>query len=642
MVGMMRAHMADPHIVRKLEAGQADRIRPCVGASMCINRLYLGLDALCIHNPATGREETIPHADRRGRPGRARRVVVVGAGPAGLEAARVAAERGHSVVLLEAAAQPGGQVVLAARATARRRDLIGIVDWLAAECRHARRRPAVRASSPTRRRSPALGPDVVDRRDRRAAAAAAADRGRRPRRHAPGTSSAARSRRRVATVLLFDDHGTEDALSCAERMVAGRLDGRDRHARPARRATRSTGTAYPAYLAAFYAAGVRMTPDHRLTRRPAHARTAGSRSTCGTTTRGRRRSGSSTRSSSSTARCRTTSSTSSSGRVIERRRAGPRRVHRRSAAGAWSRTRPGRTSCSGSATPSRAAPSTPRSTRPAGSRCRSDGASREPAAPARDARHARSARSAPASRRRRSRSARLGVVVRALRRLGRCRGLRGRDVRRRSRPDVATVVSAPGMSSGAAGVVRTGAWHRSIGAAAGRSSSIGMWQLIRCPGSTSMSGGSVTSHTPRITRGQRVLKTQPLGGLAGLGISPSSRIRAPLLTVDVRHGREQRLGVRVVRAVEDGLGIAHLHDPAEVHDRDPVREVADDAEVVRDQQVARPALQLELGQQVQDRGLDRDVEGTRRLVGDDDLAVRPRTRARSPAAASGRRTAGAA
>src|SRR4029079_16483592 len=41
MVGMMRAHMADPHIVRKLEAGQSDRIRACVGASMCINRLYL-------------------------------------------------------------------------------------------------------------------------------------------------------------------------------------------------------------------------------------------------------------------------------------------------------------------------------------------------------------------------------------------------------------------------------------------------------------------------------------------------------------------------------------------------------------------------------------------------------------------------
>ena len=52
-----------------------------------------------------------------------------------------------------------------------------------------------------------------------------------------------------------------------------------------------------------------------------------------------------------------------------------------------------------------------------------------------------------------------------------------------------------------------------------------MWQLIMCPGSTSISGGSVTSHRPRMTRGQRVLKTQPDGGLAGLGISPSRMIR---------------------------------------------------------------------------------------------------------------------
>ena len=136
LAGMTRAHFADPHIVAKLERGEQDRIRVCVGASYCINRLHQGLDSVCIQNPATGREMSVPQLTRPGG-GRPKTVVVVGAGPEGLEAARVCAERGHHVVLFEAQGRVGGQVVLAARASARQAELAGIVGWLEAEIGHA-------------------------------------------------------------------------------------------------------------------------------------------------------------------------------------------------------------------------------------------------------------------------------------------------------------------------------------------------------------------------------------------------------------------------------------------------------------------------------------------------------------------------
>lgn len=126
MVAMTRAHMADPQIVNKLARGEEERIRPCVGASHCMWK-----KVACIHNPATGREAILPQiVERSAKPGR--KVVVVGGGPAGLETARVAAERGHKVVLMEAASRLGGQLLIAVKASWRK-DLVAIVDWRVAE-----------------------------------------------------------------------------------------------------------------------------------------------------------------------------------------------------------------------------------------------------------------------------------------------------------------------------------------------------------------------------------------------------------------------------------------------------------------------------------------------------------------------------
>ncbi len=130
MVGMTRAHIADPYLVTKIREGRVDQIRQCVGANYCIDRQYQGLDVLCIQNAATSRERTMPHLIEKAP--RRRRVVVVGGGPAGMEAARVSAERGHEVILLEKQAELGGQISIAAKAPARDQ-MAGINRWMSME-----------------------------------------------------------------------------------------------------------------------------------------------------------------------------------------------------------------------------------------------------------------------------------------------------------------------------------------------------------------------------------------------------------------------------------------------------------------------------------------------------------------------------
>lgn len=111
MVTMARALIADPELPRKAQAGRADEIRPCVACNQgCYDRLFANQDISCMSNPAAGREEefAIRPADRP------RKVMVVGGGPAGMEAARVAASRGHDVTLYERSESLGGQLALAA------------------------------------------------------------------------------------------------------------------------------------------------------------------------------------------------------------------------------------------------------------------------------------------------------------------------------------------------------------------------------------------------------------------------------------------------------------------------------------------------------------------------------------------------
>lgn len=259
LVGMTRAQLADPYLVSKVAAGQEDRIRPCVGANYCLDAIYESGDAKCIHNPATGRERDLPHviglAD-----GPRRNAVVVGAGPAGLEAARALGERGHRVVVLEAADKPGGQVRLAASA-ARRRDLIGIVDWRYEEAR--------RSGVEFRFNTYAEVSDVLlDSPDLVVVAAG----GLPNRNFLPQGQDVVHDTWDVmagtvkphGTVLVYDDNGAEPGMDAVERLAAG--GAQVEYVTPERMVGPSVGSMNsPAYLKAFAEGGVTVTLASRLT-----------------------------------------------------------------------------------------------------------------------------------------------------------------------------------------------------------------------------------------------------------------------------------------------------------------------------------------------------------------------------------------
>jgi 2,4-dienoyl-CoA reductase-like NADH-dependent reductase (Old Yellow Enzyme family) len=128
MVGMVRALIADPRAIAKAFAGQAQSITPCIGGNEC----HYGRAVACATNPSAGREAEmalVPAADPK-------RILVIGAGPAGLECAAALAERGHHVVLVDRRAELGGFLIPLARAS-QQADIGKYLDYMRARVAEA-------------------------------------------------------------------------------------------------------------------------------------------------------------------------------------------------------------------------------------------------------------------------------------------------------------------------------------------------------------------------------------------------------------------------------------------------------------------------------------------------------------------------
>jgi 2,4-dienoyl-CoA reductase (NADPH2) len=128
-VAMGRKLLADPDLPKKLKAGDRQGVRPCIYCYICVSKIFMSSPIVCAVNPAVGREKAL---DDTRKADAAKRIVVVGGGPGGMEAARVLAERGHSVTLYEKQPELGGTARIAALPYAPNQ---GIVDWLAESLR---------------------------------------------------------------------------------------------------------------------------------------------------------------------------------------------------------------------------------------------------------------------------------------------------------------------------------------------------------------------------------------------------------------------------------------------------------------------------------------------------------------------------
>jgi len=129
MIGMVRALICDPELPNKAKEGRPDDIRHCIACNQgCMGRVGLGHSLGCIHNPAVGEEKKLGVGTLQSCE-RPKKVVIVGAGPAGLEAARVAALRKHNVILFEKNEEAGGQNIIAGKG-AGRQEITGVTRWL--------------------------------------------------------------------------------------------------------------------------------------------------------------------------------------------------------------------------------------------------------------------------------------------------------------------------------------------------------------------------------------------------------------------------------------------------------------------------------------------------------------------------------